>query len=567
MNMKGQETRNSKGLSLKKIASLVAVFCLFSSCISDGGRKGRSLIKDFSVGVGGSTTCTEAYRVSDASCISLCPETITHAASEAELATTIAEIESSTSLTDSSKETVLADIETAQFVCLEGSGIVRPENSVFVKKDFCSCIGNKRDIVNNCDTFCSTKNAADQAATLYGSVTLGPDVELNEQLGTLSNWCTVEINEQTGPSCVLEVDDGSSKEFLTINIPSGSNTFTANIGSLQTNKVYIAKIVENGSGSNASSDTFQIYRIPQDDGSTGSNTPLKIMPSSLYTCIFRDGTQGNDSTFENAARVHYMYASNATPPPMPANNTFDICHDVTARGPIDSPLYPRLELVPQHLALWDFSDIRFADADADGNPDINKLLEERLLNEYNEVRTVGLFGLLPWPNYPLATTNPNLGFIMQAFINPQSGRGFCPGQEEYNGSTGDNIFRVLKEVVGVDTEGLFMSEREPIVIPNGDGTFSLAPNDFLMIREGQLKKIWFYFENNQHFVPDEITSASKTVHFYWPPDEVNPYVKKSSQRTYTIRAPEDLGQGGATSGLNTSIRPPDKRFACIPSLD
>lgn len=567
MNMKGQQTRNSNRLSLKKLASLMAIFCLFSSCISDSGRKGRSLIKDFSVGVGGSTTCTEAYRVSDATCVSLCPANITHAASDAELALTITEINDSNTLTDSSKAIVLADIDSAQFVCLEGSGIIRPENSIFVKKDFCSCIGNKRDIVNNCDQFCSGKNAADQSATLFGSVTLGPDVELNDQLGTLFNWCTVEINEQTGPSCVLEVDDGSSKESLTINIPQGSNTFTANIGSLQENKVYIAKIVENGSGSNASSDTFQIYRIPQDDGSTNSNSPLKIMPSSLYTCIFRDGTQGNNNTFENAARVHYMFASNATPPPMPANNTFDICHDVNTLGAIDSPLYPRLELVPQHLALWDFSDIRFADANADGNPDINKILEDRLLSEYNEVRTVGLFGLLPWPNYPLATTNPNLGFIMQAFINPLSGRGFCPGQEEYNGSTGDNIFRVLKEVVGVDTEGLFMSEREPIVIPNGDGTFNLAPNDFLMIREGQLKKIWFYFENNQHFVPDEVTSASKTIHFYWPPDEVNPYVKKSSQRTYTVRAPEDLGQGGATSGLNTSIRPPDKRFACIPSLD
>lgn len=567
MKMEALKSRDSQAKGLKKLASLVAVLCLLSACISDGGRKGRSLVKDFSIGTGGSAFCTEAYRVSDATCNTACPDSITHPATDEELATTIEEIENSTSLTDANKVQVLGDVDAAQFVCLEGSGIFRPQNSIFVKKDFCSCVGNKRDIVNNCDQFCSGKNAADQSATLFGTVTVGPDVELNPSLGTLSNWCTVEINEQTGPSCVLEVDDGSSKENLTINIPQGSNTFTVNVGSLELNKVYIARILENGSGSNASSDSFQIYRIPQDDGSTGTNTPLKIMPSSLYSCIFRDGTQGNDNTFENAARVHYMFASNATPPPMPANNSFDICHDVNTNGTIDSPLYPRLELVPQHLALWDFSDIRFADANSDGNPDINKLLEDRLLNEYNEIRTVGLFGLLPWPNFPLATTNPNLGFIMQAFINPQSGRGFCPGQEEYNGSTGDNLFRVLKEVVGVDTEGLFMSEREPIVIPNGDGTFDLAPNDFLMIREGQLKKIWFYFENNQHFVPDEVTSASKTIHFYWPPDEINPYVKKSSQRTYTVRAPEDLGQGGATSGLNTSIRPPDKRFACIPSLD
>lgn len=541
---------------------------LLSSCIGDGGRAGRPLIKDFSIGAGASAFCTEAYRVQDATCLSLCPDIdnfVTHVATDAEKATTITSVQNDNNLTADEKTEVINNINSASQVCLEGSGIARPDGAIFVKKDFCSCVGGKKDIVNNCDQFCSGTN--DQNATLYGSVTLGPEVELNQQLGNLSNWCTVEINENTGPSCVLEVFDGTNTEQLSITIPPGANTFTSSIASLDFNKTYVAKIVEVGSASNASSNNFQIYRVPQDDGTTPVNTPLKILPSSMYSCIFRDGQQGNDNTFENAARVHYFFASNANPPPMPANNVFDICHDVNVHGSIDSPLYPRLELIPQHMALWDFSDIRFADTDVDGQPDINKLIQDRLLNEYNETRTVGLFGLLPWQNYPLAQTNPNLGFIMQAFIDPQSGRGFCPGQEEYNGSTGDNLFRVLKEIVGVDTEGLFMSEREPIVIPDGAGGFNLAPADYLMIREGQLKKIWFYFENNQHFVPDEVSSASKTIHFYWPPDEVNPYVKKSHQQTYTIRAPEDLGQSGATSGLNTSIRPPDKRFACIPSLD
>lgn len=566
MNMKASTKTNILKVKLKEFSFILLFLALISSCVGEGGRKGRPLIKDFSLGGTESSFCTQSYRIQDATCLSSCPADITHAASDVEKTTTIASVNSDSALSDEQKTEVIENINAATQICLEGSGIVRPDNAIFIKKDFCSCVGGKRDIVNNCDQFCA--GTSDAAATLYGSVTLGPDVELNEQLGNLSNWCTVEINEETGPSCVLEVFDGTNTEQLAINIPAGSNTFTVNIASLlPLQKTWVAKIKEVGSGSGASSNNFQIYRIPQDDGSTTVNTPLKILPSSMYTCLFRDGTQGNDNTFENAARVHYFYASNATPPPMPANNTFDICHDVNTYGTIDSPLYPRLEVIPQHMALWDFSDIRFADANADGNPDINKLIQDRLQTEYGETRTIGLFGLLPWQNYPLAQTNPNLGFIMQAFIDPQSGRGFCPGQEEYNGARGDNLFRVLKEIVGVDTEGLFMSEREPIVIPNGDGTFDLAPNDYMMLREGLLKKIWFYYENDQHFVPDEITSSSKTIHFYWPPDTVNPYVKKSSQKTYTIRAPEDLGQGGATSGLNTSIRPPDKRFACIPSLD
>lgn len=565
MNMKATKTFNILQIKIKGFSFIVLCLALLSSCVGDSGRKGRPIIKDFSLGGTESAFCTQSYRVQDATCLSSCPADITHAASDAEKAATLADVASDSSLSDEDKAFVTSNIDSATSTCLEGSGIVRPDDAIFIKKDFCSCVNGKRDIVNNCDTFCAGKS--DASATLYGTVTVGPDVELNQQLGNLSNWCTIEINEETGPSCVLEVFDGTSTEQLAINIPAGSNTFSVNISSLSLNKTYVSQIVEVGSGSQASSDNFQIYRIPQDDGSTTVNTPLKILPSSMYTCLFRDGTQGNNNSFLNAARVHYFFASNATPPPMPANNTFDICHDVNTYGVIDSPLYPRLEVIPQHMALWDYSDIRFADADSDGNPDINKIIQDRLESEYGETRTIGLFGLLPWQNYPLAQINPNLGFIMQAFIDPLSGKGFCPGQEEYNGSRGDNLFRVLKEIVGVDTEGLFMSEREPIVIPNGDGTFDMAPNDFMMVREGLLKKIWFYFENGQHFVPDEITSSSKTIHFYWPPDTLNPYVKKSSQKTYTIRAPEDLGQGGATSGLNTSIRPPDKRFACIPSLD
>lgn len=568
MKIDARENTFIKSRKIKDIFTFIAVLLFLSSCVGEGGRKGRPFIKDFSIDGGISEFCSQAYRVSDASCLSECPGIdtfVTHIASDTEIATTISTVQNDSSLTTSQKEEVLNNINSASQICLEGSGISRPENAIFVKKDFCACKEGNRSIVNNCDQFCATKTQTE--TRLFGSVTLGPEVELNTQLGNLSNWCNIEINEVTGPSCVLEVFDGSNTSQITIDIPAGSNTFSADISNLLENVTHVAKIVEVTSG--ASSDSFQIYKIPQDDGSTTINTPLKILPSSMYSCIFRDGTQGNDNTFNNAAKVHYFYASNSTPPPMPANNVFDICHDVNTYGTIDSPLYPRLELIPQQMALWDFSDIRFADVNPqDGVSDINSLIEQRLLDEYNEARPgVALFGLLPWKNFPNADVDPNLGFIMQAFIDPNTGRGFCPGQEEYNGSTTDNLFRVLKEIIGVDTEGLYMSEREPIVIPDGNGGFNLAPNDFLMIREGQLRKIWFYFENNQHFVPDEVTSSTKTIHFYWPPDETNPYVKKSYQQTYTVRAPEDLGQSGATSGLNTSIRPPDKRFACIPALD
>ena len=83
-----------------------------------------------------------------------------------------------------------------------------------------------------------------------------------------------------------------------------------------------------------------------------------------------------------------------------------------------------------------------------------------------------------------------------------------------------------------------------------------------------LRKIWFYYENNQHLEPDDFAAENKTIMFYWPPDINDPYVRKSTQYIYTVRSSENIGSGDAngSSDLQTSIRPPDKRFGCVPSL-
>jgi hypothetical protein len=161
-----------------------------------------------------------------------------------------------------------------------------------------------------------------------------------------------------------------------------------------------------------------------------------------------------------------------------------------------------------------------------------------------------------------------MGFFMQPWVNSQTGTGFCPGQIHYNGS--DPVFRVMKEHIGVDTEGIFLAEREALVIANPDGTKATAPPDVMIIRENLLKKIWFYFENGRHFVPDDFSAANKTIMYYWPPDIQNPYTRKSTQYIYTVRSPENIGQaantGGSGSGPSQSVKPPDKRFGCVPSL-
>ena len=182
--------------------------------------------------------------------------------------------------------------------------------------------------------------------------------------------------------------------------------------------------------------------------------------------------------------------------------------------------------------------------DTDGNTksDINDDLQKRILDEYNVTRNVNMFMLFRWPNVVAFGSGPSsngsaqsIGYIMQPWTSAITGRAFCPTQEHYNGT--DPLFRVMKEAIGVDTEGLYIGEREPLVMVN-DGKLEQAKQDIIFIRENLLHKIWFYYENGQHFIPNEITAGQKSIMFYWP-DIVNPYIRKSTQYIYIGKVLEE----------------------------
>jgi hypothetical protein len=540
--------KNLHGLysSLLMIVAVVAI----TGCINDGGRAGRPFIEDFGLRTPQIGCGDLLFNGLDATCVSQCPVG-TELASESDLD----EI-----LEDASDE--FADILlNSRGVCIEEFvQIARPDNQVNVRRDFCSCLNRKPDILNNCDAFCSSRNST--APTLFGTVDLGPEILLNQELGNLHNWCNKEIDDGlTSPSCVLEVFDGFGTQRLNMSIPVNSNTFSVVLQTLEFNTTYVARIVEQTSG--ARSNAFQIIRKEPQDNS-GPQGPLKIMAVSQYSCVLRSFEEiGNDIFFENAVRQHFYFPSNNNPPPLPPGDPRRICHD-PAQGTTDSPLKPRLELIPQHFAVWDISDLRFIDVNPqDGSPDINTQIRDRLLREFNVNANVNLFGLLTWPNAPDSGPQ-NLGIFMQPFVNPQTGRAFCPGRDEYDGD--DPIFKILGEIVGVPTEGVYLAEKEPEVLFDGSGNPISTPQDILLIRENLLKQIWFYFENNRHYVPDQITANTKTIMFYYPPDPIDPFTKKSDQRIYTIRSPQNLGQQG-NIGLNTSIPAPDRRFGCIPAVN
>lgn len=561
---------------------IILVLGLVTSCIGgQSGREGLPRIKDFSKSGGTTTEFCEFLTTEDAVAngdVTVCKVSCddgTHVGTSDEIQTLKDDIQAVKDKgdIDEATQTFLNQIiDNAQGVCIKDQ-VVRPTGEIFIKRDFCSCLQGKADIINNCESFCASKTTLN-TPTLFGSVDVGPSIQINSELGNLHNWCTVELTGtvQPAPNCVLEVFDGLATQRLDITTFSNSNSFQANLTSLEKNKTYVAVIKETGSG--AQSNEFQIRRVdpPQDDGSDTS-TPLKIMPVSQYTCLNRtgslqDGTQcgelsGSDELFNCGTREFYYFASNNAPPPMPPGAHFIICHDPQF-GKDDSPLFPRLELLPQHMAMWDQSDIRFADQNGDSRPDINQMIQDRLANEFGITRTINIFGLFTWPNKPATEgssgTPPNVGFYMQPWIDSQTGRGFCPKQEQYNGN--DPTFKIMKEVVGVDTEGIYLAVKQPEASDQQEGG-----NKLQLIREGLLRKIWFYFENGQHFVPDDITASQKTIMYYWPPDVNDPYVQKSTQKIYTVRAPEDINSNGASSGLVTTVRPPDKRFGCIPSMD
>ncbi len=149
-----------------------------------------------------------------------------------------------------------------------------------------------------------------------------------------------------------------------------------------------------------------------------------------------------------------------------------------------------------------------------------------------------------------------LGYYMLPFIDKDTYKAYCPTADHYNSS--NPLFQAMREIVGVDTEGLYIAKQNNVC-------------DIMLIRETQLKKIWFYIENNQHIEPNAQTVQGKQIQFYWPPDENSPYVKKSHQRVYTVKLPTDnlCGESNVQDAAEQQGYYPahDKRIGCVPALE
>ncbi|MGB0453466.1 MAG: hypothetical protein ACPGJV_07100 [Bacteriovoracaceae bacterium] len=488
-----------------------------------------------------------------------------------------------TSLTSTEKSDILQDVAKNRDICLP---IKRPTNKIEIDEGFCACKDGRHDSLGDCQSFCASKPSS-ATSTLYGTVTLDPEVEANPDFGNLHNWCTRTIQDGgSSPSCKLQATrDGTTQEFQ-IRTISGSNSFTADITTLLPyNKPFIFRIVETGSGSNAQTEAKQItrYDYPEDnDGNTLPETQLAFTAISQYNCITAlIGTVQNstDITTADIIERYYYFPGVETPPALPPEVLSVFCHDIQKYPRNDNVSYPRLNLIPGHFGLWDKKDLRFLDYDKNGKRDINDILERKLSEEYSVSASLNLFQPITLPLVPSISIDGSAsgnqvegisGYYMQAFTNiSQGGTPFCPTEEHYNSN--DPTFRVMKDIIGGDTEGIYFALREPktFVFPQTNQLEII--NDVLMvIRESQLKKIWFYFDNGQHVEHNNITSTQRDIHFYWPPDPVNPFTKKSTQSLFTIRTIKEIRNGGTapvSSAIGTDITAADRRFGCIPVID
>lgn len=439
---------------------------------------------------------------------------------------------------------------------------VRPDGAVRVNDLICGCRDGQPDTVGQgCASVCSSKPSTSESI-LYGSVTLSSEITSNSQLRNLKGWCENELfgSEFKKPGCVLEV---FSSSFGTEQLPVtlNSDTFQANIEELAYDTMYMAKIIENKSGSNVSSNTFQIYR--HDPNSTTSGNVLTVSPINMYTCISRSvETTASGLSFSNWAKTHYLFRDDSQPSALPAGTKTTICHNAGGAETNDSLVYPRLELVSNYINLWNNRDIRFSDLDNDGHPDINRIIAEEYYDlTGNSMNMTSVFSLVTWPNMPSISNvnaqNQNLGMIMKPYIK-NANKAICPTQSDYKGN--DPYLKVLKRIVGVDTEAVYMAESNPQV----DSVTNNSITDIMLISESQLKKIWFYFDNNGNYkIPTEGNASSKTIKFNWPPNEDSRFALNSMyQVQYTVKRPT------SSSGLSTFVAPHDNRIGCIPvSID
>lgn len=564
---------------LKKYFASTIILILaatLASCVGDTSlAKRKGFVKDFSIDNGTQNGCGSDLLVYTApydNCTTSCLEG-THIAEIEELSKIKKDlIAGGTTLVDTvPSDVLLTRVNGSANVCVSDVILdTRPTNAIFIKNDFCSCINGKADILSDCDVTCANKPVSDQPI-LYVNTTVGPDIALNTKIGNLFNWCSVQLSsDPETPQCIVTATDGNTTETLPPNLSPGSNSFNVNVNKLAKNKTWILKISEFKSGSNAQSKEFQIRRKDQTTDSGSNLGALKVTPLNQYTCMTYGGMVDSTGNIirTNYTRLLYYFAANEMPAPIlpPGGNTQSptVCHDEQLHPGKDSVEYERLELIPGALALWDKADSRFtAKAENGGRLTINKVIEDKLANEYQlPGSTMNLFFPLNFPNRPtsdgVTAQNALLGYVMIPFTYAESGKSYCPNSTHFNGN--QPLFNVLGEFIG-DSEGLYIAEKEGEMILKN--SVYVPVYGLMLVRESTLLNYGFYIQNGLKIRADESSMNTKTIYYYWPTSTTADALTQGNRKLFTVRSFDTL-DGKTQTTPPTSDRTSDKRLGCIP---
>ena len=179
-----------------------------------------------------------------------------------------------------------------------------------------------------------------------------------------------------------------------------------------------------------------------------------------------------------------------------------VCHDVRAYGLQDSVLFPRLNQKEASFKFWDSSNLFFFDHNGDGYADVNNWIHDyaKTMNLDVPLNT-SWFISFQLPEEQFKDSYP-MGYIMPYWVDSTTYRSFCLSNPHYNTNNYQKrIYKVFHELLRVETEGLYVGKRLS------------GKNDFILIKETELKKVWFYYLNGKPTIPNDITASNYTIYF------------------------------------------------------
>lgn len=459
----------------------------------------------------------------------------------------------------------------------------RPNNAVKFKTDFCGCKDGKAVTYGNCASYCASKGNTNGQGILFANFNVTEDISLNPSLVSLNGWCNNPLpDEETNPKCLVKAKDEDGTEVpLDVTIGSTPNSLKIPIDTLAEDKAYVLTLYETSSGSK--SDSIQIIKFSEDIP-MATLGPLKNAPITQYSCIHRPPSEDDvtgEIYYDAAFRVHFYFLPRIPPNPIPAGSDI-VCHDFMnpLYGLIDDILFPRLEQIPGIFNLWDTTDPRFYDNNGNGNDDVNDIIIQKAKNfgASNIPASTRFFEKFPVMSTVEETEEAggnasvaqSMGYYMAPWIDQTTFRSYCLNSTHYNSS--NPLFKAMRDVIGVDMEGIYVGAKAPETVFDRDGVPMAAPDDFILIRETDLKAVWFYMKNGVPTVPTDAIVSTVPVFFYYPLNKTSPYVRSSTQRIYQVKGAVELnndtveGGGNNSSGSSTNYPPHDRKIGCIPKF-